>query len=257
MISRLVRAGALAVPLLGPLSALAQDVTIDHQAIECIVVGKFPKMNACFTPVSGVGKARVYFRPETLSTWFYVEMAADASCHSGVLPKPTKALVDKKIFYYVDVQGDGHGADAGVRTRWSWPGRRTARTCPPRRSPRRVRRRSTPRCRPGSLRAASPLPSSREESPRVAVTAGALVLPGDDGTPGATVPVTNPPVTSPPVTGPPTTGPPVTVPPALPPLVVACEATPRNGEAPLRVQFATFPSGGTGTLRVPVVVRRR
>ncbi len=31
------------------------------------------------------------------------------------------------------------------------------------------------------------------------------------------------------------------------PLVVACEATPRSGEAPLRVEFATFPSGGTGT----------
>ena len=56
-------------------------------------------------------------------------------------------------------------------------------------------------------------------------------------------------MTSPPATTPPpgTTLPGPTPPPTVPPLVVACEAAPRVGEAPLLVQFATSPSGGTGT----------
>ena len=66
-------------------------------------------MNACFSPASQVGKARVYFRPETLSTWYYVEMTSDAPCFAGVLLRPSKSLIDKKIFYYVDVQGEGAG----------------------------------------------------------------------------------------------------------------------------------------------------
>ena len=100
----LIGAGTLALSLLGSSAASTQDMVIQHAAIECIVVGKFPKVDACLTPVAQVGKARVYFRPETVSSWFYVDMAAGAACHAGVLPKPTKALVDKKVFYYVDVQ---------------------------------------------------------------------------------------------------------------------------------------------------------
>jgi hypothetical protein len=97
-----------ALPLLGlllvpPVEALAQGVQIDHKAVGCIVAGKFPKMNACFNPASNVGRARVYFRPEGAPSWYYVEMKSDAPCHAGVLPKPSKKLIDKKIEYYVEV----------------------------------------------------------------------------------------------------------------------------------------------------------
>src|SRR5678815_3164978 len=75
--------GALAVAFLAPAAARAQGVTIDHQEIGCIVAGKYPKMKACFSPTSSVKKARVYFRPEALTQWYYVEMASDAPCHAG------------------------------------------------------------------------------------------------------------------------------------------------------------------------------
>lgn len=105
----LVRTGAVVLSLAAPSAALAQGVAIDHKEIGCIVAGKYPKMSACFAPASLVKKARVYFRPETLPTWYYVEMSSDAPCFSGVLLKPSKALIDKRIFYYLDVQGGGTG----------------------------------------------------------------------------------------------------------------------------------------------------
>jgi hypothetical protein len=111
--------GAAVLSLLGPADALAQGVTIDHQEIGCIVAGKYPKMNACFAPASMVKKARVYFRPEILSTWYYVEMASDAPCFSAALLKPSKALIDKRIFYYVGCPPRASSAVPGSR-RESW-----------------------------------------------------------------------------------------------------------------------------------------
>jgi PKD repeat protein len=247
MISRLlVVAGALVLSLLGPGASLAQDVTIDHKEIGCIVAGKYPQMNACFAPVSGVGKARVYFRPETVSAWFYVEMRADGSCHSGVLPKPTKALIDKKIFYYLDVQGEASGrtpeySPVVVARKEDCKNLLVAPLSPT--GPAGV----FPGVPAGFAAAAIPA-AIVAGGIAVVVGGGAVLVPDDDrttGTPPATVPV---PVTNPPVTAPPTTVPPVTVPTASPPpLVLACTAAPRKGDAPLRVDFAAFPSGGTGT----------
>ena len=87
MRSRLL-VGALGVSLLAPAAARAQGVTIDHQEIGCIVAGKYPKMKACFAPASSAKKARVYFRPEAVTQWYYVEMASDAPCQAGVLLRP-------------------------------------------------------------------------------------------------------------------------------------------------------------------------
>jgi hypothetical protein len=82
----------------------AEGVVIDHKAVGCIVVGKYPKMSACFTPAADLARSRVYFRPEGASGWYYVEMKADQSCFAGTLPKPGKKLVGKKIEYYVEAQ---------------------------------------------------------------------------------------------------------------------------------------------------------
>src|SRR6187401_3226528 len=89
---------------LTPSIALSQGLEIDHKAVGCIVVGKYPKMNACFTPAADLARSRVYFRPEGASGWYYVEMKADQSCFAGTLPKPGKKLVGKKIEYYVEAQ---------------------------------------------------------------------------------------------------------------------------------------------------------
>jgi hypothetical protein len=92
---------------LSPALALAQSVEIDHKAVGCIVVGKYPKMSSCFTPASSLARARVYFRPEGVSSWYYVDMKSDQPCFAGILPKPGKKLVGKKIEYYVEAQDRG------------------------------------------------------------------------------------------------------------------------------------------------------
>jgi hypothetical protein len=84
--------------------AAAQTVEIEHKAVGCIVVGKYPKMNACFTPAANLARARVYFRPEGVPSWYYVEMKSDQPSFAGTLPKPGKKLVGKKIEYYVEGQ---------------------------------------------------------------------------------------------------------------------------------------------------------
>jgi hypothetical protein len=98
------RVGVAALLALSPgLVQAQQGIAIDHKEVSCIVAGKFPKMNACFAPNADVARARVYFRPEGVTTWYYVEMKSDAPCLAGILPRPRKELVDKHINYYVHV----------------------------------------------------------------------------------------------------------------------------------------------------------
>ncbi len=202
LITRLLVRGALGLAVLTPAGAVAQGVAIDHDEIGCIVAGKYPKMNACFAPSSLVKKARVYFRPETLTTWYYVEMTSDAPCFSGVLLKPSKALVDKKIFYYVDVQGGGTG-----RTPEYGPVvRASEEEC-------RDRLPIAPVSATGPAAVYPSLPAGFVGGGGVStgvvaggvaaaavVAGGAVLLADDDGpaaTTPATVPATNPPVTTP------------------------------------------------------------
>src|SRR5260221_8999647 len=84
--------------------ARPEAVAIDHKAVGCIVVGKYPKMNACFTPAAQLARSRVYFRPEGVPSWYYVEMKSEQPCFTGTLPKPGKKLVGKKIEYYLEAQ---------------------------------------------------------------------------------------------------------------------------------------------------------
>jgi hypothetical protein len=105
--TRLTRRAAVvgsALLSLSPALARAQSVEIDHKAVGCIVVGKYPKMSSCFTPASSLARARVYFRPEGVASWYYVDMKSDQPCYAGILPKPGKKLVGKKIEYYVEAQ---------------------------------------------------------------------------------------------------------------------------------------------------------
>ena len=95
---------SLAVFVCAEATARPEAVAIDHKAVGRIVVGKYPKMNACFTPNSDVARSRVYFRPEGVASWYYVDMKSDQPCFAGTLPKPGKKLVGKKIEYYVEAQ---------------------------------------------------------------------------------------------------------------------------------------------------------
>ena len=89
--------------VLSPSALRAQGVAIDHVKVGCIVAGKYPHLKACFAPVSSLARARVYFRvADAAPGWYYVEMAPSAPCHAGVLPRPKKELVGRRIQYYVD-----------------------------------------------------------------------------------------------------------------------------------------------------------
>ena len=94
----------LILTTLTPAIALSQGLEIDHKAVGCIVVGKYPKMNACFAPASSLARSRVYFRPEGTPSWYYVDMKSDQPCLTGILPKPSKKLVGKKVEYYLEAQ---------------------------------------------------------------------------------------------------------------------------------------------------------
>lgn len=81
----------------------AQGLEIDQRKVGCVVAGQYPRFGACFTPASRLARARVYFRLAGAgSDWYYVEMASDAPCHAGVLPRPKKELVGRRIQFYVD-----------------------------------------------------------------------------------------------------------------------------------------------------------
>ena len=93
--------GILAI--VSPVAGGAEGVSVDHRTVGCLVAGKYPRLNACFAPASRVARARVYFRvKDAPPDWYYVEMASDAPCHAGVLPRPKKDLVGRRIQYYVD-----------------------------------------------------------------------------------------------------------------------------------------------------------
>ena len=94
----------LILTTLTPTIALSQGLEIDHKAVGCIVVGKYPKMNACFAPASSLARSRVYFRPEGTPSWYYVDMKSDQPCLTGILPKPSKKLVGKHVEYYLEAQ---------------------------------------------------------------------------------------------------------------------------------------------------------
>jgi hypothetical protein len=102
METRTVRLSSFVAAILAlPSLAAAQGIAIDHKPVGCIVAGKYPKMNACFAPMGNLSRSRVFFRAEGTPKWYFVEMKSDAPCLAGILPKPKKSLVKKKIEYYV------------------------------------------------------------------------------------------------------------------------------------------------------------
>jgi hypothetical protein len=91
------------VGFLSPPAVRAEGVAIDHQAVGCVVAGKYPRLNACFAPRSSLARARVYFRvADAPPDWYYVEMTAGTPCHAGTLPRPKKELIGRRIQYYMD-----------------------------------------------------------------------------------------------------------------------------------------------------------
>jgi hypothetical protein len=71
---------------------------VDHSPVQCMVAGKFPKLDAGFVPPD-VARARVYFKAGGTSKFYYVDMKTEEGRYVGILPKPKKEI--KTIDYYV------------------------------------------------------------------------------------------------------------------------------------------------------------
>jgi PKD domain-containing protein len=238
---------ALVLALACPTVGRAQGLTIDHEKVDCLVAGKHPRMAACFAPSSQLARGRVYFRPPDVTSWYYVEMRSAAPCHEGVLPKPSRKLVGKQVVYYVEAADRAYSI--GRTDEFATTVVRTAEECKKRVVAPVAASASVavfPAVPPGFLAVAGPPAAALVVGGVAAVGVGtAAVVATTGGDDSQTTATTTPAATTPPQTVPPTT---TTVPPTTTPagLSVACTATPRGGEAPLRVDFQAFASGGTG-----------
>ena len=72
-------------------------------AVECMVAGTNPQIEAGISPDDQVQAGRVYFKSVLGDAFFYVEMAPQAGRHVGVLPKPRPDA--GPITYYVEGVG--------------------------------------------------------------------------------------------------------------------------------------------------------
>src|SRR5262245_31755404 len=85
-----------------PEAAAADAPAIVHDPVDCIVAGQYPQLPACLYPSTEVARGRLFFQAEGKTDWYYVELKPEAPCWNGVLPKPSKALVDRHIHYYFE-----------------------------------------------------------------------------------------------------------------------------------------------------------
>jgi hypothetical protein len=84
-----------------PTAVWSEAPAINHDGVGCIVVDKFPRLEARFLPAENVSRGRLRFRPSGGAHWYSVPMKQEAEAFVGVLPKPTPKL--KSLDYYVEV----------------------------------------------------------------------------------------------------------------------------------------------------------
>ncbi|HEY7513777.1 MAG TPA: PKD domain-containing protein, partial [Vicinamibacteria bacterium] len=229
-----------------------------HDPVDCLVVGKFPSIRACLAPAEEIARGRVYFQPEGLRAWYYVEMSRVDACWAGVLPKPTAQLVGRHVRYYLEAltravlsaRTPDHDALVvrseqecrGLVAPWAAAG------------PRAV----FPTLPDGFLLASKGISPLLVAGAGIAVAGTALLVTGGSSAPPATsTPATStlspsptpspmPSPTPAPSPSPSPTPTPSPTPPAGGPLGVTCAADPAGGPAPLSVRFASTAQGGSG-----------
>lgn len=220
----------------------ALGVEVDHKPVDCIVAGKYSRLNACFTPAGSVGRARLYFKIHASATWYYVDMQSEAPCYAGVLPKAKKSLVPQKLQYYIQVfdksMAEGRSMEYAPTIVASEGECGSDKILAPLSGvgPAAV----FPALPAGFVAGAgaTPLVIGGVAAAGAVGTGVALATKGGDP---ATAPTPVPTPTPTPIPIPTPTPPP---PPAA--LEVSCSAEPSSGPAPLSVQFGATPAGGTG-----------
>lgn len=91
----------LVVSVVSAVPVAAQALVIEHQPVACVVAGRFPQLEASFTPADSVARARVQFQAEGTRHWYGVAMMRAGAGFSAVLPQPKKSL--KSYRYYLEV----------------------------------------------------------------------------------------------------------------------------------------------------------
>lgn len=237
--------GVAVTAVLAAAAARAESPAIEHSEIKCLVAGKYRKMPAKFTPPE-VAQPRVYFRPEGVPSWYYVEMKPDVALGQvGILPKPTNKMIQKHVEYYVEAASRDFD---------------TGRT--PEYAPIVVAKESECKNEPVVALYSKEPPSAVFPSVPEGFATGAAVGAGTVlGVVGGAAAVTgavilakggddNGPVVTPTPFPTPTPAatptPPPTTAPVGPPLL-SCQAEPRQGVVPLAVKFTAQASGGNGT----------
>ena len=230
----------------GAASVQAQPAGIDHKAVACIVVAKYPKLKACFG--AAVVEPRAYFHAEGVSDWYWVKMLTDVKdapepfCYAGILPKPSRKLIHRHVWYYLEDVGQGQ------RTKEYDPlVVRQAREC----------KKDAPVAPisptgPAGVFPAVPAGFTIGAFPTVPAVVATTVAAGT-GVYFATKKDEKPVTPTAPAPPPPASVPSAPVPPPPPPpsppatLDVSCQAEPKSGVLPLTVTFTAFASGGTGS----------
>lgn len=98
-----VRLLLAALLLAGGSAASAQDLTIAHDPVGCVVAERFPEIQARIDPAERVAEARVVFRPKGGALWYSVRMSPDAGGFRALLPRPKRDL--SSFDYYVEAAG--------------------------------------------------------------------------------------------------------------------------------------------------------
>jgi hypothetical protein len=72
---------------------------IDHEPVACFIAGEFPLLDARIEPLSGVARARVYFKSALGTSYYFVEMTTVEGVFQGKLPRPR--IEASPIEYYI------------------------------------------------------------------------------------------------------------------------------------------------------------
>jgi hypothetical protein len=77
---------------------LGDAVIITHEPAACMIVGKFPQLEARVEPSETVKSVRAYFHADGASFWSYTDMRSEGGVFRATLMKPPKGA--REVYYY-------------------------------------------------------------------------------------------------------------------------------------------------------------
>jgi hypothetical protein len=75
-------------------------LTIDHNAVRCLVAERYPILDARIGPAESIARARVLFRAAGGPSWYFVDMRPEGDAFRATLPSPLKTTT--AVDYYIE-----------------------------------------------------------------------------------------------------------------------------------------------------------